>query len=125
MDKYKNQTDAEFSRSLQLLAQVAFRLNILMMLRKMIHVKEFKLGFSGGKSSIFKMRFSAVFVLVLVCVLVVDAHFHQVRFLVLLVLVLIPLCVSLLCLICANFLSLMFAQCTCAEKARKAASSSA
>ena len=33
----------------------------------------------GGKSSVFKMRFSAIFVLVLVCALVVDAHFHQVR----------------------------------------------
>merc|ERR1712212_1248769 len=32
---------------------------------------------TGGKSSICKMRFSAIFVLVLVCALVVDAHFHQ------------------------------------------------
>merc|ERR1712119_53478 len=32
---------------------------------------------TGGKFSIFKMRFSAVFILVLVCALVVDAHFHQ------------------------------------------------
>merc|ERR1712223_988680 len=30
-----------------------------------------------GSPQFFKMRFSAIFVLVLVCALVVDAHFHQ------------------------------------------------
>ena len=32
-----------------------------------------------GSPQFFKMRFSAIFVLVLVCALVVDAHFHQVH----------------------------------------------
>ena len=32
-----------------------------------------------GSPQLFKMRFSAIFVLVLVCALVVDAHFHQVQ----------------------------------------------
>ena len=32
-----------------------------------------------GSPQFFKMRFSAIFVLVLVCALVVDAHFHQVQ----------------------------------------------
>merc|ERR1712066_660187 len=30
-----------------------------------------------GSPQFFKMRFSAIFVLILVCALVVDAHFHQ------------------------------------------------